>query len=192
MKIKGDNGLALLLGLAVVTVTSLVAIQDSDSAVRGWIERSDSDYETQGEAGEAGEPEGEDAFPEEEFATDEAGVEENTNQDFSTDKVARPTFTSDVVDREPVDNLEHLPLEADRVFFFTELRNMDGQTAIHRWEYGGDIIADVEFDVGGPRWRVWSSKSLQPQWAGTWTVSVMNTAGDVLGRASIEYGASEP
>ncbi len=42
--------------------------------------------------------------------------------------VARSTFTNDVVDREPVDSLDSLWNYHPRVFFFTELHGMEGQT----------------------------------------------------------------
>ena len=43
-------------------------------------------------------------------------------------RIARSTFTNDVVDREPVDSLDSLWNYHPRVFFFTELHGMEGQT----------------------------------------------------------------
>lgn len=104
----------------------------------------------------------------------------DTQAGFSRGSVVRSIFTSAIEDREPVDKLENSLSDNDRVFYFTELRDMSGQTAIHRWEYDGEVIAEVKFDVRGPRWRVWSSKSFIPAWTGDWKVSVLNGAGETI------------
>ena len=89
-----------------------------------------------------------------------------------SDSVARAIFTSGIVDREPVDDLTTVPTSLDRVYFFSDLRNLEGQIITHRWEYNGKVMAEVKFQVGGPRWRVYSSKNLLPEWSGQWTVIV--------------------
>ena len=106
---------------------------------------------------------------------------------FSRGSVVRSAFTRTIEEREPVENLENLTNENEQVKFFTELRDMSGQTAIHRWEYDGKVVAEVEFNVKGPRWRVWSSKSLVPQWIGDWKVSVVNGAGEVISEKNLSY-----
>lgn len=106
---------------------------------------------------------------------------------FSRGSVVRSAFTRDIADREPMENLQNLTNENGHVKFFTELRDMSGQTAIHRWQYEGKVVAEVEFNVQGPRWRVWSSKSFVPQWTGDWTVSVVNGAGEVISEKSLSY-----
>jgi len=107
---------------------------------------------------------------------------------FSRGSVIRSIFTTSIQDREPIDKLEK-SAEAERVFYFTELRDMSGQTAIHRWEFDGKVMAEVKFDVRGPRWRVWSSKSFTPGWAGDWKVSVLNGAGETISEELISMAA---
>ena len=106
---------------------------------------------------------------------------------FSRGSVIRSAFTRDIEEREPTEDLQQLTNENGQVKFFTELRDMSGQTATHRWEYEGKIVAEVAFDVKGPRWRVWSSKSLTPQWTGDWKVSVINGAGEVISEKKLSY-----
>jgi len=106
---------------------------------------------------------------------------------FSRGSVVRSAFTRTIDEREPTENLENLTNENGQVKFFTELRDMSGQTAIHRWEYDGKVVAEIEFNVKGPRWRVWSSKSLIPQWTGDWKVSVVNGAGEVISEKNLSY-----
>lgn len=95
-------------------------------------------------------------------------------------EVARAIFATGIVDREPVDTVEKLPADRQKIYFFTELRGMAGQTATHRWEHDGKVQAEVKFDVRGPRWRVWSSKNLPPDATGEWKVSVINGNGEVI------------
>ena len=106
---------------------------------------------------------------------------------FSRGSVVRSAFTRDIDEREPTENLQSLTNDHGQVKFFTELRDMSGQTAIHRWEYQGKVVAEVAFNVKGPRWRVWSSKSFVPQWTGDWKVSVINAAGEVISENNLSY-----
>ena len=106
---------------------------------------------------------------------------------FSRGSVVRSAFTRTIDEREPTEDLQNLTNENGHVKFFTELRDMSGQTAIHRWEFEGKVVAEVEFNVKGPRWRVWSSKSFVPQWTGDWKVSVVNGAGEVISEKNLSY-----
>ena len=106
---------------------------------------------------------------------------------FSRGSVVRSAFTRDISEREPTEDLQRLTNDNEQVKFFTELRDMSGQTAIHRWQYDGKVVAEIEFNVKGPRWRVWSSKSFVPQWTGDWKVSVVNGAGEVISEKNLNY-----
>lgn len=106
-------------------------------------------------------------------------------------EVARSIVTTEVVDREPVNDLGMIPASEETVLFYTELRNMQGQTVVHRWMHGGEQMAEVTFNVKGPRWRVWSSKKMVPEWVGNWTVQVVDAAGQVVAEKSFTYGMTE-
>ena len=121
--------------------------------------------------------------------TEQQGSTENLQEasGLSSGTVYRAAFTSQVQDREPTNDLEKMANDQSQLYFFTELRDMSGQTAKHRWEYDGKIMAEVKFKVNGPRWRVWSSKSFVPGWTGDWKVSVINDAGDVIKEKNFTY-----
>lgn len=101
--------------------------------------------------------------------------------------VARAQFASAIQDREPVDKLDALTNDVERVFFFTELRGLGGQRVTHRWEHGGKVMGEVAYEVGGDRWRVWSSKQLDPSWTGEWKVSVIDAGGATLATETLSY-----
>lgn len=105
------------------------------------------------------------------------------------DHLARAVFTTGINDHEPVNQVTTVPTSTQKIYFFTEIRGMSGHIVKHRWEYNGKTMAEVEFGVGGPRWRVWSSKNLLPRWQGEWRVSVVDEAGTVLGSRTFTYGA---
>lgn len=94
--------------------------------------------------------------------------------------VARSMFTTAVEEREPVDSIDKAPAGTSTVYYYTDLRDFADQTITHRWSYRGEVMAEVPFNVGGPRWRVWSSKNLQPTWTGQWTVTVLDGEGNEL------------
>lgn len=104
--------------------------------------------------------------------------------------VERALFTTTMENREPgavVVRVEGTPGE---VYFFTELRQLAGRTVTHRWEYAGQIVAEVPFEVGGPRWRVFSKKRLLPDQAGKWSVVVVDESDWVLHAEMFEYRPS--
>ncbi len=123
----------------------------------------------------------------EEGQPDDPVVREDPLPPVPPGAVARAVFTSEVVDREPTDELDQLTTDYGRVYFFTELVGVEGYTLTHRWQYGGEVIAEVPFEIGGPRWRVYSSKDLLPGWIGEWTVTVVDASGNVLAQHTLEY-----
>ena len=128
----------------------------------------------------------------EEAVSEEVKTENHDTQlSNDTGTVARAVFTSQIVDREPVDSLSELSNNTDRIYFFTDLRGLTGQIVTHRWEHEGQIMADIKFKVGsGPRWRVYSSKNLLPSWTGQWTVSVIDENGTSLNISTFNYVAA--
>ena len=92
-------------------------------------------------------------------------------------RVVRAQFATAIDDREPVDQVVVLSPPQAEVFFFTELRNLEGRTVTHRWEYQGQVVSRVPFEVKGPRWRVYSKYVLEPDRFGEWSVTVVDESG---------------
>jgi len=104
--------------------------------------------------------------------------------------VSRSTFTSAVVNREPVDRISRTDNNHPLVYFFTTLKGMTGQKVIHRWEHNGQVVKEQSFRVGAPRWRTWSSIVLPQQKLGKWTVSVINDLNEVVWQQELDYVAT--
>lgn len=104
--------------------------------------------------------------------------------------IVRAQLTSQVAGREPVDVLRspvEIGLRGRNVYYYTEFRNLAGQTVTHRWELDGQEMAVIPFKIGGNRWRVYSSKYIGLNHHGRWRVSAVDKNGAVL--ASTEFVA---
>ncbi len=107
-------------------------------------------------------------------------------------EVASAQFTLAVVEREPTGAIQELSNDHRQIYFWSDLRDLTGTQVLHRWEWNGQVLAEVPFEVSGPRWRVFSSKQLDANWLGDWTVSVVTSTGEVLAQESFAYTAAEP
>jgi hypothetical protein len=103
--------------------------------------------------------------------------------------VARAQFTSAVQDREPTDKVTNLTNDKTQIYFFSEIKDAANHKITHRWEHDGKVMSEVSFDVGSDRWRVFSSKTLDPSWTGEWKVSVVDETGGTLGASTFSYEA---
>ncbi len=105
-------------------------------------------------------------------------------------QVTQAVFTTSIQNLEPANSISTLTNNHRHIYFFTDLRHMTGQTITHRWVYKGKVMAEVKFQVGGPRWRVYSRKTLDPAWLGEWQASVVDASGITLGVSTFEYAAA--
>ena len=107
--------------------------------------------------------------------------------DWLHQNISNAVFALDIKDRTPINIIKELDNSLGKIYFFTNIRNLQGQRVTHRWIYKNKVMADVVFDVGGPRWRVWSSKNLWPTWIGVWSVEVLSADGEVLYQKEFNY-----
>jgi hypothetical protein len=106
-------------------------------------------------------------------------------------RIARAQFTTGIVDREPVDRALVVSPPVRNVYFFTDLRHMEGDTVTHNWYFGGELISRKSFVVGGPRWRVFSKVLVEPQQAGEWSVTVTDGGGWPLHTELFRYRSAQ-
>ena len=109
-------------------------------------------------------------------------------------RIRRATFTSDIVEHEPVDALgERIAVGTDSprpVYLFTDLQNLAGQKVRHRWYWQDELQSEVEFKVDSDwRWRVFSRRNIEPGQSGTWVVTIVTGDGDELARYALEDDA---
>ncbi|MCH2186641.1 DUF2914 domain-containing protein [Myxococcota bacterium] len=102
-------------------------------------------------------------------------------------EVTLAQFTTGVENREPMDAVSFVSNDVSEIYFYSDLRDLSGATVVHRWEYGGEVMAEVPFEVTTDRWQVWSNKALSPNQLGDWTVSVVAPDGEILAVETFSY-----
>lgn len=103
-------------------------------------------------------------------------------------EVSRAQFTTSIDDREPVSMIDSLDSSVgNSISFFTEISDMAGQTVTHQWTHQDKIMFEKTFEVKADRWRIWTSKTLIPDWTGTWTVNVLDNERVLLASKNFEY-----
>lgn len=101
--------------------------------------------------------------------------------------VARDTVTTEIIDREPVNDGAAFSSEMGAVYYFTEVSGADTPTNItHIWYYEGRRMAQIPLAVEGPRWRTWSSKRILQEWTGSWKVEAVGPDGTILSSQAFE------
>lgn len=106
--------------------------------------------------------------------------------------VPRAMFTTQIEDREPVNQVLILENKYKQVYFFSDLRHLEGQDITHRWEHEGHVVAEKVFSVKGPRWRVYSTQQLDSSMLGRWTVVITDKDGCPLKAVVFQYVATNP
>ena len=107
--------------------------------------------------------------------------------DWPHENISNADFALEIKDRTPINIIEEIDNSFGKIYFFTNIRNLQGQKVTHSWIYNNKVMADVVFDINGPRWRVWSSKNLWPTWLGVWSVEVLNSNGELLYKKEFNY-----
>ena len=103
-------------------------------------------------------------------------------------EVSRAMFTIGIDNREPamiVDSIDSSTYTS--ISFFTEMNDLAGHNITHQWILNDKVMFEKTFEVKGARWRVWTSKTLIPDWTGLWTVNVLDDDRSVLASKSFEY-----
>lgn len=116
----------------------------------------------------------------------------NSNCQALDGQVTRAMFTTQIENREPVNQVLILEDKYKTVYFFSDLRNLEGQDIVHRWEHEGHVVAEKVFSVKGPRWRVYSTQQLDDSMLGHWTVVITNKDGCPLKAVVFQYVKSDP
>lgn len=102
--------------------------------------------------------------------------------------IKRAVVTSAIENREPVDQLAHIDMAIDTVYFFTEVVNKADSFVTHRWRLDGKLQAEVVLKIGSNRWRTYSSKNLVPALhTGQWQVEVLDQQNNLLATRTFSY-----
>lgn len=91
------------------------------------------------------------------------------------------SITTKIVKRAPIDSLNTVPVDVDKLYCFTRITGATEDTWItHVWYCEDKELARVRLPVNSLNWRTWSSKRVLPQWKGAWRVEVLDNEGQTL------------
>lgn len=92
------------------------------------------------------------------------------------ESVTRYVTAAGVKDREPVgslDTLTHRKGGMARVYVFADVQNFKGETIQYHWYQNDNLLAKVDIEVKGNRWRNKTFQTIGPAMTGTWRVELM-------------------
>lgn len=105
--------------------------------------------------------------------------------------ISRAHLAYGIKSREPINIVEHVvlmkPGGIEKINFFTELKNLKGQAIRHIWFHNDKQVSEIQFNIRGNRWRVYSSKLLNQSAIGNWEVHVVNEMNDLIFLEKFEY-----
>ena len=114
--------------------------------------------------------------------TDLAPLFTQTKIDVFSDDVKRFIISSSVKTNEPVGTINDIVFDNNiaTVYAFSEVSNLTNTTLYYIWSLDDNNVAKVKVDVGGNRWRSYSSKFIQENMHGEWKVELQNGQGETL------------
>ncbi|MEH6582456.1 MAG: DUF2914 domain-containing protein [Halioglobus sp.] len=74
-----------------------------------------------------------------------------------------------------------------RIYAYSEVHNLQGETLHYRWLHAGELIADVKIKVRSNSWRSYASKYLNDQMRGNWRVELESSEGELLAYTEFVY-----
>lgn len=96
-------------------------------------------------------------------------------------EVEDASITTQIVKRAPIDSLNTVPADVDKLYCFTRITGATEDTWVtHVWYCEDKELTRVRLPVNSLNWRTWSSKRVLPQWKGAWRVEVLNNEGQTL------------
>ncbi|AZZ91863.1 DUF2914 domain-containing protein [Hahella sp. KA22] len=105
-----------------------------------------------------------------------------------SDAISRAQLTQELDDSEPTNALRNSIVMNDegllRIYLFTEMMDMTGQTLYHDWYRGDKRVARIRIRPHRSPMRASSSKFIDRHMLGQWTVKVTGPEGDILAEAA--------
>lgn len=113
------------------------------------------------------------------------------NEKISSKNIVRTQLATRREGLEPANTVDDKVKARDRgavrVYYFNELHGLKGRTVTHQWIHNGKVYANVEAEVKGNAWRMYSSKALNSSMTGEWKINVTDEQGNTLATRSFSY-----
>lgn len=102
--------------------------------------------------------------------------------------VARSQLTSEIEKNEPVDSLK-LPLKIGNketlwIYYFVELKGMEGKTVYHEWWLNGNLVSRKKVNISADPWRTASKQLITYTTNNDWVVRLVDGSRNKLNEKS--------
>lgn len=97
--------------------------------------------------------------------------------------VQEMVIATDVKKLKPLGVGESFPATVEKLFCFTRIAGMSAkaETKVHHfWFYGDRLVQVMVLPVKGFNWRTYSSRTIPPEWTGSWRVDITAEDGTLL------------
>lgn len=101
--------------------------------------------------------------------------------------VPRAFFTSKLIKGEPVNEVLILENDIKNLYFFSEVKNLQGKVVFHRWEYRGKKVFEKKFKILTESEYLISRHKLDPTKTGEWMVVMTDDRGWPIKAAMFKY-----
>ena len=100
---------------------------------------------------------------------------------FSPPSVHEMVVATAIEKLKPVGVADRFPSTVGKVFCFTRITGVKGETTVHHlWFYGDRLVQEVLLQVEGISWRTYSSREIPSEWTGSWRVDITAEDGTLL------------
>lgn len=98
--------------------------------------------------------------------------------------VSRAVLSFKVINSEPVDEIT-LPLKISKkgstwIYYFVELKGMNGKTVYHEWLLDGVLISRKKVNISNDIWRTSSRQVFKYTSDNNWTVRLVDETGEII------------
>mgnify|MGYP003675289861 CR=1 FL=1 len=105
--------------------------------------------------------------------------------------VVRALLTRAIQQQEPIDTVSEVWLNrgiSEHIYFFVQLRDLNGQRVSVHWYYQDREVAKVNLRIGNQNWRTNASKILSKARLGAWRVAIHDQSGNQLAQRHFTVG----
>ncbi|MCW8996739.1 MAG: DUF2914 domain-containing protein [Psychromonas sp.] len=104
--------------------------------------------------------------------------------------IKRFVIAKTVKGREPLGSINEISFKKDHlatVYAYSHAVGLKDETLYYKWRLNRKKLAQVKVSIGSNHWRSYSTKFIQPQMEGEWSVTLENAKGEILAINRFHY-----
>jgi hypothetical protein len=106
--------------------------------------------------------------------------------------VSNAVIATAIEERQPQGVAQSFDPNVEKVYCYTKIEGGSQGSQIHHvWKHDGDEVANVKLNVNGETWRTYSSKVIEPNRTGSWTVEIQDAQGNLLKEVPFQVSSTQ-